>query len=593
VDGVDATENMTLATLNIMPGSWRTNENSTDVRACPVEDACVGGTNTTEYCREGHEGPYCNLCKGGYSKDVFGLCQECKVSTKDVAVSIVTTILGLIGGVVAYVLWNRFSKRNKKGAKKITGGVKILFVTYQILAGLPTIIPAIQLPDNFKGMLSWLQFFNLNLFQFVSVGCYTGGFNFYSMLFATTITPGLVIFLLLAAARGVGERNNGESKKGCVSAALALSYLILPTVTTAIFQAFPCDNFDDGTSYLRADYSISCDSGMYGLMVWYAVIMLVLFPVGILSVYSKILINNKNAIKEGVEEREDNIELMSKGFLFENYKASCWWYEIVDTVRRLMLTSVLGLVEPGTYSQLAAGLVMSLFGFGMSCKFEPYIQIRDNLLAILSAVQIFVVMLVAMLMKSQKAMAVEGEGANFDGKYLGYVLMGLNCILVVVFVLSGVVAQCVKRSRRERREGGGEERESERAGTSLYDIFSGLRASLGRNNDKPLAIDDGQEGGLELGEIYGGGKQVDGARLRENPMQDGGFDETAKNAVVNPALVDRLRATSGAKKMSGGGRGVDTRQLSDADIPPPPPPLPAVAVKGVGAAKDRWIKQLD
>ena len=129
-----------------------------------------------------------------------------------------------------------------------------------------------------------------------------------------------------------------------------------------------------------------------------------------------------------------------------------------------------------------------------------------------------------------------------------------------------------------------------RAMSSGLGVVRGGRAvsqQKGWGKDKSLAIEDGQEGGLELGEIYGGGKQVDGARLRENPMQDGGFDETAKNAVVNPALVDRLRATSGAKKMSGGGRGVDTRQLSDADIPPPPPPLPAIAVKGVGAAKDR------
>ena len=53
-------------------------------------------------------------------------------------------------------------------------------------------------------------------------------------------------------------------------------------------------------------------------MTFYAGVMLLLYPVGILTLYSKILINNKELIKKTVEEREDDSELMSKGFLFEN-----------------------------------------------------------------------------------------------------------------------------------------------------------------------------------------------------------------------------------------------------------------------------------
>lgn len=63
-EGVDEfTLGTTLETLKLEPGYWRTGNTSIDVRECPVAEACVGGTggtgrNGTNYCRDGHEGPY-------------------------------------------------------------------------------------------------------------------------------------------------------------------------------------------------------------------------------------------------------------------------------------------------------------------------------------------------------------------------------------------------------------------------------------------------------------------------------------------------------------------------------------------------------
>ena len=41
-------------------------------------DACLGGTDFSAYCREGHEGPLCALCKDMYFKDKdTKMCEEC------------------------------------------------------------------------------------------------------------------------------------------------------------------------------------------------------------------------------------------------------------------------------------------------------------------------------------------------------------------------------------------------------------------------------------------------------------------------------------------------------------------------------------
>ena len=132
---------MTLQTLALKPGTWRTDPESIDIRDCPVEDACVGGNAT--YCLEGHLGPYCNLCEDGFSKDVFNICHLCSTSFFNLAMSFVTMLVGMLlvaGLVLAFkryekkVLANNAEKREqvKKVKRAIVSACKILFVMYQV-----------------------------------------------------------------------------------------------------------------------------------------------------------------------------------------------------------------------------------------------------------------------------------------------------------------------------------------------------------------------------------------------------------------------------------------------------------------------------
>lgn len=47
----------TLATLEILPGYYRSLATSTDIRECFFEDACEGGDVAGEYCATGYTGP--------------------------------------------------------------------------------------------------------------------------------------------------------------------------------------------------------------------------------------------------------------------------------------------------------------------------------------------------------------------------------------------------------------------------------------------------------------------------------------------------------------------------------------------------------
>ena len=65
------------------------------------------------------------------------------------------------------------------------------------------------------------------------------------------------------------------------------------SVSTTIFRTFSCDSdFDDGKSYLKADYSVSCHSEEYKVYVAYATFMIFVYPVGIPVLYFILLWRN-------------------------------------------------------------------------------------------------------------------------------------------------------------------------------------------------------------------------------------------------------------------------------------------------------------
>lgn len=63
------------------------------------------------------------------------------------------------------------------------------------------------------------------------------------------------------------------------------------------FSALVCDDsFEDGSSYLKADYSISCDADGRAGWVTYAVISLCIYPVGIPLMYMAVLWSRRKDI---------------------------------------------------------------------------------------------------------------------------------------------------------------------------------------------------------------------------------------------------------------------------------------------------------
>ena len=105
------------------------------------------------------------------------------------------------------------------------------------------------------------------------------------LLLSTLMPVGLSLLLLLLFAaenRHFGWKTFDALKNKYLNYFFYLTYLVLPSVTTTIFQTFRCtdvdpDNEDSDASdhFLSADMSISCGSAYYSHWVAYASVMIV------------------------------------------------------------------------------------------------------------------------------------------------------------------------------------------------------------------------------------------------------------------------------------------------------------------------------
>jgi hypothetical protein len=145
---------------------------------------------------------------------------------------------------------------------------------------------------------------------------------------------------------------------------LVLSFLFLPGISIFIFRTFSCIDVDpehDGGSYLQADYSISCESNRYRWGRYYANGMIFLYPLGIPGLYFWLLYSNRYAIQaRNTQPNQNNPSIDHLQFLFSGYDPLYWYWEVVETIRRILLTGILVLFRQGSGLQLVVAFVISI-----------------------------------------------------------------------------------------------------------------------------------------------------------------------------------------------------------------------------------------
>ena len=113
--------------------------------------------------------------------------------------------------------------------------------------------------------------------------------------------------------------------------------------------------------------------------------------------------------------------LKELSFLFAAYRMDCWYWEVVELIRKLALTSILALIAPGSAGQVVCGLLIAFVTLLATMGYTPYVHPSLNMVAKATQLNLFFLLLVALLLK-----------VNLDGKGDSHFFSGIVSVLCVL-----------------------------------------------------------------------------------------------------------------------------------------------------------------
>jgi hypothetical protein len=218
---------------------------------------------------------------------------------------------------------------------------------------------------------------NLNFFNDSALNC-DYGYDYIDFLVMVTVVPAAltVLWLMLYACqysymrwyqlRPRSDRSVVKLYSTYLSLFLVCSFLALPGISIFIFRTFSCIDLDPHGRYLRADYSVSCDSDRYEWGKKYAIGMVFVYPLGVTGLYFWLLYSHRHVIQnrkpsgDGSFSEKHRRAIEPLTFLFSSYQPRYWYWEAIETIRRLSLTGVLVLFAQGSGLQIVFAFVISL-----------------------------------------------------------------------------------------------------------------------------------------------------------------------------------------------------------------------------------------
>lgn len=237
-------------------------------------------------------------------------------------------------------------------------------------------------PDVYQRFLNSVDILNFDLGWVLSTGCMVT-VDYHDRLLLSTILPIVVIIVLggtyavtISWHRGSEQARHNIRRKH-MSIVLLVTFLVYASVSSLAFQMFDCDYLDDGKYYLRADYRISCDSTKHQRLQMYAGVMIALYPIGIPVLYAVLLFRERRILADG-DRRINDPSVQSTSDLWKPYKPSCFFYEIVECGRRILLTSVGLVIDDEAAAKIAVTFMVSLLFVFVSEGLAPYESRTDT-----------------------------------------------------------------------------------------------------------------------------------------------------------------------------------------------------------------------
>jgi hypothetical protein len=137
--------------------------------------------------------------------------------------------------------------------------------------------------------------------------------------------------------------------------------------------------------------------------------------------------------------------VMRISFLWEAYKPQYWYWELVETSRRILLTAVLSIYATGTTEQTVVGIMMAFIFMKVYSHFDPYISKQDSKLAEIGQTQIVATYFAAVVISAELIRKAWHE-------WCGGILIALNLSVIVMGFYFEIVAYLEDHPRKNKKK---------------------------------------------------------------------------------------------------------------------------------------------
>ena len=146
----------------------------------------------------------------------------------------------------------------------------------------------LPMPRLLMDFFSYFNFVSLNFFHGVAGDCLVQA-DYFDGLVVSTATPLLLLLVLLLCVISLPSKRQSLRDR-LKYLWLTITYTVLPTGTTVSVNTFLCEVLDThdppgldsaDTRFLVSDYSLECGTPRHAKYKVYAVVCILLFPIGI------------------------------------------------------------------------------------------------------------------------------------------------------------------------------------------------------------------------------------------------------------------------------------------------------------------------
>jgi hypothetical protein len=414
-------------------------EASTLEAARVVERGALVADGDQFQCAKANTGVLCSQCRPGYQRTDGVKCESCNFHTSNgkrslvpMSILVAFTLFGLVLWFITHsnridsvpekvqadkentaepqvgVLTRRAKQRSlqDKGCTQnsFQGILKIMITWGQLMGSFHTTF-SIPWPTTFQQQIDAIGgVFNLDVLSPWSLSCDIDTSFFARYRVQVLLLPFIAALACMAyCCAAVSIRNMPDVERQLrlrnfwtrsVQLMLGTIYIMYPSLCAHVFVALNCNSFR-GREFLATDLTHECWTGQHLTYANLSSCLVVFYVLGIPLVIFIVLYRNRKRIQQNPDDKE--LKALY-GSLYSQYEPRYWYFEIVQMLRKMVLTGVLVLVVDGSSTQVAFGMLVCFSYLVLFINLVPFVNDADDRLEQVTTVQLFLVLLVGLIL---------------------------------------------------------------------------------------------------------------------------------------------------------------------------------------------------